>query len=168
MTLRIVVVGCGAAKRDRELEPGKLRLRRYPAQELYTSSYFSVKREYAEGVGDQWAILSAEHGIVFPWEQLEPYETVIDELDDEALGGWADDVIGALEEWVAWELSDGADRIVLELLAGQQYLEPIRSTLELGAEGDGDLDVRFPFDGTSGIGDQMQLLGDRVDQGGRA
>ncbi|WP_158589369.1 DUF6884 domain-containing protein [Halococcus sp. IIIV-5B] len=47
-----VYVGYGAKKQDSEAY----------AYNLYTSSYFQKKREYAELVGDSWSVLSALYG----------------------------------------------------------------------------------------------------------
>lgn len=161
MTHRIVLVGCGRAKRDRELEPGRLRVRRYPARDLYTSTYFSLKREYAEVVGDEWAVLSAEHGLVFPWEEIEPYDTAIGDLDGDALDSWVSSVVGDLQDWIWWEVSDGGDEFLVDLLAGRGYVDPLRGQLGL-QDIDARCHVRFPFDWTGGIGDQMQWLSEMV------
>jgi hypothetical protein len=48
---------------------------RRPARELYTSHLFRLSRAVAERDGDAWAILSAEHGIVAPLAELDPYDT---------------------------------------------------------------------------------------------
>jgi hypothetical protein len=37
-----------------------------PAKDAYTGSFFRRNREYAETFGDDWAILSAKHGLVAP------------------------------------------------------------------------------------------------------
>ena len=157
---RFVIVGCGSAKRDPALEPGTLRPKRWEARELYTSTYFAKKFRYAEEIGDQQAILSAEHGLLYPWERIEPYDTSIDDLDDAELEGWADLVITELEEWTSWELSNGTDEIDVEILAGQSYLEPLRSTLDLIR---GPITFSYPFDETSGIGDQLAWLTERIE-----
>ena len=100
----LVLIGCGAAKRDPE-DPTDLRLAvvepgepvrgdagplgpAWEAQDLYTSSYFAVKRAFAERVGGvadgvdapPWAILSAKHGVIEPSRPTCPYETRVDDL----------------------------------------------------------------------------------------
>jgi len=77
---RFVLVGCGAAKAPETVE----------GRELYTSSYFAVKRQYAEaavqwaGTADRrantWGILSAEHAVLMPRMEVAPYDTTIDDL----------------------------------------------------------------------------------------
>lgn len=157
MSNRFVIVGCGSAKRDRELEPGTLRLKRYPARELYTSTYFAKKREYAETVGDQWMILSAGHGMLPPGTEIAPYDTTIDDLTADQLDGLAAHVQDTLHEWIHWD--EAPDRI--DVLAGTRYIGRIR---ERGAFGVG-AQVRFPLQehDLGGIGEQMGWLKDQVE-----
>lgn len=159
MTERVVLVGCGQSKQNPTLEPGKLLPRTWPARELYTSTYFRLKREYAETIGDQWAILSAEHGLVFPWEELEPYDTSIDDLDQEEIEAWAEWVVVQLEEWFSFDLSEDVDAIEVDILAGTSYVDPLRPTFELVR---GPIRFRYPFDDTAGIGEQMGWLKKQV------
>jgi len=147
----LVIVGCGSAKRSRNC--------RYEARELYTSTYFEKKREYAETVGDQWAILSAEHGLIAPTEQIKPYETSIDDLDDRALDELAHEVGMDLIDWIHYVQTQGVevDRVVV--LAGKRYLEPLREreTFDAGPE------VAYPLQqkDLGGIGEQMSWLNER-------
>ena len=66
----VAVVGCGAKKAETPT----------CASRMYTSGFFSLKREYAEAVCDDWYILSAEHGILEPDDVIEPYDTKITDL----------------------------------------------------------------------------------------
>jgi len=102
----LVLIGCGAQKRDPS-DPQDLHAAAvgpdedfrtgtgpaWEAQDLYTHWYFQAKRKFAELVstwssdaGDEdadppgWAILSAEHGVLFPWSKLKPYDTIIEDL----------------------------------------------------------------------------------------
>lgn len=149
----IVLVGCGAAKVDVDDA--------VPARELYTSNYFDLKRRYAETFGDQWAILSAEHAILLPSSEVAPYETT---MDDVSSTKWADEVIGGLTAVVhtaqAFGGIDSPSTISIEVLAGRDYVRPLRSrlaNLEVG-------EVRYPFDETSGIGDQMGWLSSQLEE----
>lgn len=161
--MKLVIVGCGAAKRDRELIPGKLRVKRYPAEDLYTSTYFQKKRDYAEVVGDSWMILSALHGLVPPDEKLKPYDVTIDDLDAERLDRLAHQVGMTLIEWVSWELSEASDIEEIVVLAGKRYLEPLRQrdVFQAGV----DAPVSFPLqqNDLGGIGEQMAWLNERVE-----
>lgn len=160
--MRFVIVGCGSAKRDRELEPGTLRVQRYPAKDLYTSTYFEKKREYAETVGDQWMILSALHGLMPPGEEIKPYDVSIDDLDEERLGQLAHRVGMTLIEWVEWERQKGNEVEEIVVLAGRRYLDPLRKreTFHAGIEPQ----VVFPLqqNDLGGIGEQMAWLKDRA------
>ena len=158
-----VIVGCGSAKRERELEPGTLRVKRYPAKDLYTSTYFGKKREYAETVGDQWMILSAEHGLFPPDEEIKPYDTTIDDLDDGQLDALAHRVGMTLIEWISWEQGEGNEVAEVIVLAGRSYIDPLREreTFHAGIEPR----VTFPLQqrDLGGIGEQMSWLKERVE-----
>lgn len=150
---KFVLVGCGASKRDSG---------RWPAKDLYTSTYFEKKREYAETVGEQWAILSAEHGLVAPDEKIRPYETSIDDLDEDEVDDLAHEVGMELIEWIAWAHSNGTEVEEIVVLAGKTYIDPLRDreTFHAGI----DPSVVFPLQqrNISGIGDQMSWLNGRV------
>ena len=156
----LVLVGCGAAKQATTV----------PARELYTSNYFGLKREYAETVGDSWAILSALYGVVEPDESTAPYDVTIDDypLDNEQRVDHA-----TVEEWAGEVLVDvkqrlrerDGDRSALDqvvILAGRSYVEPIRDELDRRAAECG-VETVYPFDDTSGIGEQMGWLRERIE-----
>ncbi|WP_311171781.1 DUF6884 domain-containing protein [Halobellus ordinarius] len=171
-----VLVGCGAAKAD---EPR-------PAGELYTSNYFALKRRYAEAAtawaGDKqssaWAILSAEHGVIAPTIETEPYDTTVDDLDGDDLDAWADRVRSGLTGWLNWPFASDNDprespcgRLVV--LAGERYVEPLEARDAFrGNVGGGAGNSRpglpcvpeFPFreHDFDGIGEQMAWLKERA------
>jgi hypothetical protein len=76
------LIGCGQQKQETD-EP-------MPAKDLYTSTYFSCKRRYAETVSQPgedapdgtpgWTILSAKHDVLWPSLEIEPYDETIDDL----------------------------------------------------------------------------------------
>jgi hypothetical protein len=159
-----VFVGCGAEKQD---SPA-------PARELYTSSYFQKKRGYAETVGDSWAVLSALYGSVAPKSRTRPYDVTIDDypldVDERSRAKYA-----TVEEWAAsilegvenqvhnldrWDERDPLGRIVV--LAGRKYVEPLREGLDTLADEHG-FEVAYPFDDTSGIGDQIGWLTEEIE-----
>ena len=154
---RFVIVGCGAAKRDGSYG------QTYPAKDLYTSTYFKKKREYAEVRGDHWMILSAEHGLVPPNAELRPYETSIDDLGEDDLDQLAHEVGMDLIDWVAWEQGNGVEVDEIVVLAGKKYIEPLREreTFHAGIEPT----VVFPLqqNDLGGIGEQMSWLKSRVE-----
>lgn len=64
MTRRIVIVGCGAQKRDVEAM----------ASDMYTSQYFRGCWEAAVEMGPgNVFILSALYGLMRPWKRIQPY-----------------------------------------------------------------------------------------------
>lgn len=148
MTL-LALVGCGAYKRD---EPA-------PAAELYTSSYFSLKRQYAEAVADEWFILSAKHGLVDPEETLEPYELSLDELDRDERDDWGRSVV---DDLVAYSMKQGKALEEIIVLAGSTYREAF---LEDFSEQFPWTMVTSPFNETRGIHEQMSLLSSEVEEG---
>lgn len=77
----VVFVACSKAKRA-------ARDQGFPAKDLYTSTLFKKCREYAERVGDEWAILSAKHWLVLPDTVLEPYDVCLEDYSREQLQGW--------------------------------------------------------------------------------
>lgn len=159
----LVIVGCGSAKRPSALEPGTLTPKTWPAKELYTSTYFKKKREFAETVGNLWVILSAEHGLLHPEEAVEPYNTSIDDLDSDDLEALAGDVGITLIDIIEWERSLGReiDRVVV--LAGDRYIDPLRrrDTFSAGVVPR----VEFPFQQLdfAGNGEQMAYMNERID-----
>jgi len=153
---RYAFVGCGAKKREPQLEPGKLVPRTWPAEDLYTSTFFRKKWEYA-GLFDDRAILSAEHGILYPSDDVEPYDTTIEDLDESELAALADEVRAEIEEWNHHE----EDLQEVAVLAGKRYIEPLRErgAFDVGPE------VTFPLQehDLGGIGEQMGWLTDQVE-----
>jgi len=59
------------------------------AKELYKSQDFQKARKIAEKYGDLWFILSAKHGLVFPDDQIEPYDQSLLSLSDLQRNNWA-------------------------------------------------------------------------------
>ena len=166
--VRFTLVGCGKAKREGNGQ--------YTAANLYTSNYSMLKREYAERMSDFWNILSAKHGLLAPLDKVEPYDVTMSDypLDDESvpfqtIDEWAEDVLDSIEDLVYFRSrtsnpmigETAIDQIVM--LAGRPYLEPLRDGLaEIAAEY--DVEIWYPFDETSGIGEQMGWLKEHTDE----
>lgn len=135
---RIVIASCTKRKRD-ELSPARL---------LYSpSAYFRKQRAYAEAVGDEWWIQSAEHGLVHPDDEIGPYDTRADQLDD--LDGWAKTI--ATELWAR-----RSTEATIELLGGAAYTDPLTPHLE-----ERGFEVHEPLRGLA-IGKRMQKLDELV------
>lgn len=162
----VVVVGCGSKKADSKR----------PARDLYTSTYFEKKREYAEIIGDSWTILSAKYGSLDPTgAYVGPYNLTItdypidtEEYPDaryETLEEWAEGFLSGVENRVhnyeRWD--DHAPLGQLVMLVGQKYLDPLRDGLDELADRCG-FEVRTPFEGTSGNGEQMKWLNIEVEK----
>lgn len=214
-----VLVGCGAAKRDPE-DPVDIHEAvvgpdesfgsdwsdetgpAWEAQDLYTSTYFGVKRDFAEMAtqwarkrdGEAWAILSAEHYLLRPWEPVKPYDTTIDDLGDDytnddhlvdfayprrpdgrplvtELDKWTFMVAVELQRWLT-QFGRGTVRNLI-VLAGQDYVEPLRErgafdglgNIREGHEGI-QVEPTFLFEeiDADGIGEQMAWLSDAMSQ----
>jgi hypothetical protein len=122
--MRLVLVSCTKTKRD---QPA-------PAADLYDpSDYFRKQRAFAQADGDEWGILSAEHGFVRPDTVLEPYETFIGDVDAEE---WAETVADQLGGVLSRN-----DEVVIT--AGKAYADPLVPELEYRF----GVDVLEPFRG---------------------
>lgn len=87
----IGLIACGKAKLDHPA----------PARELYTGSLFRAARAYVEATCDEWAILSAKHGLVLPDQVLAPYEQRLPSRGEDQLA-WARRVNEAIRRrWCA-------------------------------------------------------------------
>lgn len=133
------LVGCGSDKANKPRPAGK----------LYTSKYFERKWKIAGIEGDKRWVLSAEHHVIPPDKEIAPYDTSMDELDEEETAAWAEEVTDrlALAPWIE------DPEATLVILAGQDYVEPIREWLE-----EKPVELRLPFADTEGQGEQNHLL----------
>lgn len=136
-----VLVGCGADKRDEACA----------AKNLYTSDYFTKKRDFAELYGDDWYITSAKHHILHPDEEIEPYDKSLTNMSAAERRAWGSDASDQLRE-LDWEHVD-----IVVLLMGQLYIEPIEPTLETFP-----VTIGYPFEHTEGNGEQISWLKKRI------
>lgn len=173
--VRVTYVGCGKAKRELTGHPNHAE-NQYAAANLYTSNYFRLKREYAERMSYSWRILSAKHASIPPFTAINPYDLTISdypiEEDDDrfrdpsysTVDDWRDSVLdsveGTLDYLAKHDAHAAADELVF--LAGRDYTDPLRDGLAKLAD-EYDVEVRFPFDSTSGIGEQMSWLKNATD-----
>lgn len=101
-----------------------------PAKDLYLSPLFRKGREYAEAARVPWFILSAEHGLVAPEDQLAPYDLRLSATTAAYRRNWGTQVVESM--WAA--LGSLEDRTV-EIHAGAAYADAIRDGLrEAGAQ----------------------------------
>lgn len=131
--MKLVLAQCTNAKRDE----------RSPAADLYDeSTYFRCQRAYAR-TADKWAIQSAKHGLLWPHEDVRPYDKTTADIDDAEY--WAYAIADEIE------YATGTDWTV-EILGGAAYADPLVPELE----GRG-FDVHEPLRGL-GIGERMAKL----------
>jgi hypothetical protein len=110
----------------------------HPAGDIYQSDLFTKSKAWAEQHGDQWAILSAKHGLLRPGQLIEDYDITLNEMDSVARRKWSDMVRDQLADWKQ-------DEIIL--LAGNKYCE----------WADDEWNTQRPMQGL-GIGQQLQWL----------
>lgn len=111
----VVLVGCVKTKM----------IQAAAAKDLFISPLFRKEREYAEGAGVPWYILSAENGLVTPDQLLSPYDRFLPKQSAKYRKEWGDKVIARLEQ-----LEGPLDGKVFEIHAGVAYVDAIRSGLE--------------------------------------
>lgn len=149
LTGRVALVGCGEQKR-----PGT-----HHARDLYTSTYFAKKREFAEHLCDTWTICSAKYGLLNPYRRIPSYDVTDSDIHATT---WLEHI----ETQLSTHLK--TDRVnELWVLLGTRYLslEP-----ESGGPSFRDriealpCDVYFPFDETAGIGYQMGWINTCLEQ----
>lgn len=109
---RLVLVGCASQKLGR----------RAPARDLYVSDLFRKASAYAQAIAgpEGWFVLSAEHGLVKPDEELEPYDTKLGTKGGPPIHTWAKNAADQLLEEIHRRGLHHAD-VELVLLAGAQY-----------------------------------------------
>ena len=158
---RAALVGCGDAKHDGLL----------PAREKYRSTYFGLKRDFAETLCTRWWILSAKFGLLDPDQVIADYDVAITD-DDVDTAQWVENVRTALSA-VMWSetTEDGRDLLwELYVLVGSDYLEAADQEgrtlrVQLPDITPEHVTIRFPFDDLAGIGYQNGWLAACRDSG---
>jgi len=131
--MKLVLAQCTGQKRE-TIEP---------AAELYAaSSYFRAQRHYAR-TADKWAIQSAKHGLLWPHEEVAPYDTTISDLGD--VDSWVASIADEIQENVSTDYR-------IDILGGKIYADPL--TPELEARG---FEVHEPLRGLR-IGEHISKL----------
>jgi len=83
MTKKIILISCVSRKRSH----------RAAAQDLYTSTLFTLNLRYARQLKpDAIFILSAKHGLLAPGTMIDPYNVTLNEMSAPALRQWAERV----------------------------------------------------------------------------
>lgn len=118
-----------------------------PAKDLYISPLFKKIRARVERRADDWAILSAAHGIVLPDTVIEPYDVTLNNMVADERRAWARRVIASLRDIPNIKY---VDRI--EIYAGVKYREFLEGPMEKFG-----IKIDVPFRGM-GVGDQLGYL----------
>lgn len=134
----LVLVSCTKAKTTR----------RAPAQDLYSSPAFLMKKRLIQRCNAEWMILSAKHGLVEPTTAIQPYDQTLTTMGMAARRQWAN---GLLPDLLARARRYGS----VVLLAGDKYAEHL-----IGPLTDAGIDVNRPMAGLR-QGEQLQWLAAR-------
>ena len=89
-----------------------------PARDLYRSTLFKGRRSYVERSCDEWWVLSAEHGLVYPDDVLAPYDVTLKTFGRAERRRWSQRVLRLIDERIRPTPED-----VFELHAGAEYRE---------------------------------------------
>ena len=114
----IALVGCGKSKLT---VPA-------PAKDMYTGSLFRAARGWAERKADQWAILSAQYGLIEPDREIKPYSYRLAKKDAQQ---WGVCIVNNLR----YRFGKGPFHLVL--LAGVDYADPVAEEITKRMEFDG-------------------------------
>jgi hypothetical protein len=110
---RVILLGCVKEKLDHPA----------PAKDLYCSRLWNARRAYAEASELPWLILSAEHGVLDPDQELAPYDVALRSLSVSERRSWGERVVHALARRFA-----SLDGMSFEVHAGEAY----RTSIEPG------------------------------------
>lgn len=117
---RVALVACSATKAPA----------RAPAERLYRGHLFRLAVEWIAQRQDaypRWAILSAEHGLVMPGQELEPYDRPMATVDRRA---WGARVAAQLR-------AQFGEHAIYTVLAGADYTVPLTEHVAVEAVFDG-------------------------------
>jgi hypothetical protein len=112
------------------------------AQDLYQSTLFKKSREYVENNTQNWLIVSAKYGLIFPGQVIEPYDQTLNKMSKDERTAWKNIVVRQLTK-----LQESVNQpITFVVLAGAKYRTPFEF-----------FDHTIPMEGL-GIGLQLQWL----------
>ena len=110
--MKVGLIGCGKEKLKHAA----------PAQDLYTGQFFRLCKQWISKSGrvDEWAILSAKHGLVLPEQVIKPYDLHLDSLPYQKRVAWGQKVHQQLmERW--------GEKVIYMILAGATYRHVVSS-----------------------------------------
>ena len=121
------------------------------AKDLYTSSWFRKARAHVEATGMPWFILSAQHGLLDPDQEIEPYEKTLNKMKSSERKEWANKVMAQMEQ----RLPESEQIIVF---AGKKYRDYLMSYLRSKASS-----VEVPLE-KHRQGEQLSWFNERSEQ----
>jgi hypothetical protein len=128
MPITVALVGCGKKKRTTKCK----------ARDMYVGSLFRLAFEYAERTADDVHIISALHGLLPPFEEIESYQLSINQMLFHQKAAWAEGIVGDL--LALYPMT----RLDLIFYAGNAYIRPI---LEAAANHERYWDMQMPLEG---------------------
>lgn len=145
--MKVVLIGCGKTKAKGVRPQDQI-----AAKDYYVSELFRRRMAYAQAHAQQWFIISAQYGCLFPGSLVRPYDLSAARLNRFEKAVWVADVAHAA---LCFMDDDGRDprKITIEIHAGASYCEPLSTVLRtLGFQ------VELPCKGL-GIGKQLAFYG---------
>lgn len=124
----VALVGCGKQK---------LQVRS-KARDMYTGQLFKLSYAHALRNADDVLIISALHGLLSPFQEIDYYDLALNKLLLNEQRDWANGVVDDL--FMAYPLT----RVRLIFYAGLAYIRPI---LEAAYQQDGYWDIENPMEG---------------------
>ena len=134
---RIVLISCVSQKLSHKAK----------ARDLYISSLFKYNIKYAESMNPyKIFILSAEHGLLSPEKEIEPYNQTLNTMRSGEIKEWAKNVLKQLNKVV--DLNN--DEFIF--LAGEKYRKYLIPNIA---------NYKIPLEGLR-IGEQLKFLKEKV------
>lgn len=120
--LEVAIVGSGMPRNVALVSCGKAKLRtseKVSAHKLYVGTPFKLAFQYAVATSDDVQILSALHGVLGPYELVEPYEFSMAQMFISEQSMWGRRVVNALKGLYPMM------HLRLIFYASRQYIRPI-------------------------------------------
>lgn len=137
--MKVGLVSCASQKLS---QPAK-------ACDLYTSQLFRAAWGYAKATCDEAAVLSAKHGLLLQDQVVAPYDQAMAQVRGKARAVWGAAVAAAIR--ARWP----GPRLILTVLAGRDYADPLLAALE--ADGGPPVTFDEPLYGLE-VGQRLQFF----------
>lgn len=134
---RVALIACSATKATVE----------EAAHHFYRGTLFRKSVRFAEKTCDEWAVLSAKHGLVLPSDRIQPYNETLYQKTPAERAAWTNRVLERIrEKWCRTPCT-------FVFLAGARYRDGLVAQLATLP----DISVEAPLQGL-GIGQQLHFL----------